>query len=173
MPSNSVVLVQHSITNLWSYIPIKTFCVISKSNGRSSTSTIAAKWKAITMGWDEPRCSCGNKALKSQIFKVCCLQFVVRKRLYAEMFWNGKSFNSYKETAQAVVHERYRSDHKMVSWGHPETAKKTAERYRPRREICWTRSCVTFSLKITKLLQMRCVQITKPVIYLCTNSDVI
>lgn len=73
--SNIAILVRHSIIKLLSYV--KSFCVITKPSSRS-TSTIDAKCKAIITGRDGPRVSCGNKALKGQIFKVSYLQFVDR-----------------------------------------------------------------------------------------------
>jgi hypothetical protein len=60
------------------------------------------KWKAIIMGRDGSRGSCGKKALNRQMFVVGYLQFVEQKHLHAALCSTG---NSNKKTAQADCHE--------------------------------------------------------------------
>ena len=49
----------------------------------------SGKWKAIVMGRDGPRGSCGKMVLNRQIFIIGYLQFVEREHLQAALCSNG------------------------------------------------------------------------------------
>jgi hypothetical protein len=75
-------------------MPVKNFCVFIESSDRSAW-TGTAKWRAIIVGREGPRGSCGNMALDRQIIIVGYLQLVERQHVQAELDteiqqWEGK-----------------------------------------------------------------------------------
>lgn len=80
----------------------KTVAIIANLSGRSS-STRVAKMKAIVMGGDWPRGSCGKKALNRQIFFVGCLLFAKKESTCTQCVFNRlQRVDSCMETAQAA-----------------------------------------------------------------------
>jgi len=68
--SDGAILVRHSLIK-WhqSCMPVKNCCVVTESSGWSAWTRVAI-WKAIIVGREGPRGSCGSKALDRQIIIV-------------------------------------------------------------------------------------------------------
>jgi hypothetical protein len=79
---------------------------INKSTDRSAFSRIP-KWKAINMGGDNPRSSCGKTASDRQIFIIGYLKVVERKHLNAALCsargFSALSRKSYKRFSMTVI----------------------------------------------------------------------
>ena len=146
---------------------------MTKSRGQSAWTGVA-KWKAFIMGRDGPRGSCVKKALHRQICSVGCLQCVIRKHLRTAMCSAGFGASTVARKvhrwlwvgviATSLKNGSVRSSGRFQGDGNEALS---------RRGICWAKSCLVFSLKIIKFLQMRRVQIIAKCPSYISNSQIL
>jgi hypothetical protein len=129
---------------------VKNCCIMTKSSGRALG---VAKWKAIIMGRDGPRGSCGKKALNRQIFTVGYLQFVDRKHLHAAQCSIGYGASAvarklHRRLSMSGIATRLKN-------GSVKPSEDMAAIYKLGEKYVELAAFLVTSLKIIKLLQMR------------------
>ena len=137
-------------------MPVKDYCIITKSSGRSSWTGVA-KWRRLSWPrwttwflWKE-----GIKA--SDIHCRFSTDFGEKTPARSTVFNLVRSLNSDKETTQVALSEWYC----LKKWLRDAIAKfpRRGQHVSPRRTTFCSSSCLVFGLKVIELLPMRWVQI--------------